>query len=195
MLRGLVALGGLVAAAGLAAEVIAPGVVEAGIEQTVRDRTDETTRVEARTGGRPFLPPLLLDGEVERIDIELDEVAGYELRTATVSLRGEGIQLDRAAMYRGDVEITGLETGSVAIELHEEELAELAGSPVELDPQLVEFAGSALEVAGSTVLEVPVDSDLMPCSPQLEVDPPLLRLSCTFEGVPGVLRTIQEDSR
>lgn len=193
MLRGLVALGGLVAVVGLAAELVAPGVVEAGIEQTVRDRTDETTRVEARTEGRPFLPRLLLDGEVEQIDLELHEVAGYELSTAAVFLRGEGLELDRAAMYRGDVELTGIETGSVEIELHEDELTELAGSPVELDPQLVDLAGSALEVAGSRVLEIPVDSDLVPCSPQLEIDPPLLRLSCTFEGVPGVLRAVQED--
>lgn len=192
MLRGLVVVAGLGLAVGVVAELMAPGVVEAGIEDTVRARTGEQAQVEAEASGSPFLPGLLLDGRIEQVEITLRELAGHGLAIGTASIRVESIHLDRAAMYRGDVRITDVDRGEVVIVVDEREIADTLGSPVELDPELVELVGTALEVAGTTVLDLPVDRDLMPCEPDLEVDPPHVRLSCAFEGIPGVLRTAGE---
>lgn len=192
MLRGLLMVAGLGLAVGVAGELVAPGLVEARIEDTVRAHTDEQAAVEAHASGRPFLPRLLLDGRVEGVEVTLREVAGAELTIGTAAVGAEGIHLDRGAMYRGEVRITEVERGTATILIDQAELAEGLGGPVDLDPELVELAGSALRVAGTTVLDVPVDTQLMPCSPDLEVDPPQLRLRCTFAGVPGLLRSVPE---
>jgi hypothetical protein len=93
-------------------------------------------------------------------------------------------------MYRGEVEIDELERGTVVVELEEQELAALLGVPVDLDSDLVEQVGGAVQVAAAGVGErIPVPDELLPCAPDLDVDPPYVRLSCTFDEVPGVLRT------
>lgn len=191
MLRGLVVVGGLVLVVGVVAELAAPRLVEAGIEETVRSHTDDAARVEARAAGSPFLPRLLLDGVVERVEVTLTELGGQQLAVGTVSLTADGIQLDRAAMYRGEVEVTAIDTGTVTLLLDEAELSDALGVPIDLDPRVVELAGTALEIAGRGVLDVPLDAEVMPCTPELEVEPPYVRLSCTFDEIPGVLRTVR----
>lgn len=193
MLRGLVMVGGLVLIVGVAGELATPGMIEAGIEDTVRSHTDEHARVEADASGSPFLPGLLLEGRVEQVEVTLREIAGHELAIGTAAIGAEGIHLDRAAMYRGDVRITDVERGTATIIIDQAELSDAMGAPVDLDPALVDLAGTALEVAGTPVFDIPVDTPLMPCAPDLEVDAPHVRLSCTFAGIPGVLQTVVED--
>lgn len=187
--------GVLMAVVGVVAELVAPGLVEAGIEETVRSNTREVAHVEARATGSPFLPGLLLAGEIERIEITLRELVGQQLDIGTVSLRADGIRLDRGAMYRGDVEVDDIDRGRVVVELEEQELSQLLGAPVALDGGLVDLVDGALEVAAAGVgpRRVPVPDELLPCTPDLDVAPPYVRLSCTFAGVPGVLRPATED--
>ncbi len=186
MLRGVVVIGGILLVAGVIAELVAPGLVEDRIEETVRARTDDQARVDAYVAGSPFLPRLVLDGELERIEVTLEEVAGRQLVVGTVALSADRIELDRGALARGEVEITGIDTGRVTVLVDQEELSRALG--VELDPGAMELAGRALEVAGRRALELPLE-EVMPCQPDLDVDPPDIRLHCTFDEVPEVLRS------
>ena len=189
-MRGLIVAAGLVAVVAVVGELAAPGLVEAGVEETIRANTRDVAHVSAHTSGSPFLPALLLRGQVEHLEITLREVAGAQLPLGTVALRVDGIHLDRGAMYRGDVEVDEVERGTVVVEFEEQELASLLGVPVDLDSDLVEQVGGAVQVAAAGVGErIPVPEELMPCAPDLDVDPPYVRLSCAFEQVPGVLRT------
>jgi hypothetical protein len=188
VLRGVVVVVGLVVVLGVVAELAAPGLVEDGIEETVRARTDGRAEVEASAAGSPFVPRLLLDGVVERIDVTLQEVAGRELTSATVAMSAEGIRLDRGALARGEVVITDVEAGQVMLELDQDELIDALDLPFELDPRALEVAGGALEVAGRQVVDLAVPPGLLPCAPELAVDSPDIRFSCTFDELPDMLR-------
>jgi hypothetical protein len=187
--RGLIVAAGLLAVVALVGELAAPGLVEAGIEETVRANTRDVAHVNARTSGSPFLPGLLLRGHVDSLEITLREVAGTQLPIGTVSLRVDGIHLDRGAMYRGDIEVDDVEQGAVVVEFEEQELSALLGVPVDLDSDLLEHVSGAVQVAAAGLGErIPVPEELFPCAPDLDIDPPYARLSCTFDEVPGVLR-------
>ena len=192
-MRGLIVAAGLLAVVAVVGELAAPGLVEAGVEETVRANTRDVAHVKAHTSGSPFLPALLLRGHIEHLDVTLREVAGAQLPIGTVALQIDGIHLDRGAMYRGEVEIDELEQGTVVVELEERELAALLGVPIDLESDLVEQVGGAVQVAAAGVGErIPVPEELLPCAPDLDVDPPYVRLSCTFDEVPGVLRAAIE---
>jgi hypothetical protein len=187
--RGLIVAAGLLAVVAVVGELAAPGLVEAGVEQTVRSNTRDVAHVQAHASGTPFLPALLMRGNVEHLEITLREVGGAPLPIGTVALQVDGIHLDVGSMYRGEIEVEDVEQGTVMVELEEQELAALLGVPVDLDSDLVEHVGGAVEVVAAGVSDrIPVPDDLLPCAPDLEVDPPYVRLSCTFDEVPGVLR-------
>ena len=188
MLRGLVVGVGLVVVAGVVAELTVPGLVEDGIEETVRTRTDDRVQVEAQVAGSPLVPRLLLDGEVEQVEVTLAEVDGRELRSATASLSARDIRVDRAALVRGEVEVTDLDVGQVVLELDPQELAEAFDLPVDLDPRALELAGDALELAGRQVLDLIVPTGQLPCDPQLAVESADIRFSCTFDELPDMLQ-------
>ena len=188
-MRGLIVAAGLLAVVGVVGELAAPGLVEAGVEETVRANTRDVAHVKAHTSGSPFLPGLLLRGHIEHLDVTLREIAGAQLPIGTVTLQIDGIHLDRGAMYRGGVEIDELDRGTVVVELEEQELAALLGVPIDLDSDLVDHVGGAVQVAAAGVGErIPMPEELLPCTPDLDVDPPYVRLSCSFDEVPGVLR-------
>jgi hypothetical protein len=188
--RGLIVAAGLLAVVAVVGELAAPGLVEAGVEETVRANTRDVAHVKAHTSGSPFLPGLLLRGHVEHLEITLREVGGAPLPIGTVALQVDGIHLDVGAMYRGEIEVDDVEQGTVMIELEEQELSALLGVPVDLDSDLVEHVSGAVQVAAAGAGErIPVPEELLPCAPDLDVDPPYVRLSCTFDGVPGVLKT------
>jgi hypothetical protein len=188
VLRGLVVVVGLVVVLGVVAELVVPGLVEDGIEETVRERTDDRAQVEAHATGTPFVPRLLLDGVVERVDVTLQEVAGRELTSSTVSMSAEGLQLDRRALLRGEVVLTGIDVGQVLLELDQDELVESLDLPVDIDPRALEIAGGALEFAGRQILDLAVPPGLLPCAPEVAVETPDIRLSCTFDELPDMFR-------
>jgi hypothetical protein len=186
ILMGLIAVVALVA---IVAELLAPRMLEARVEALAREHTDGGATVTADAGGFPFLPRLLLDGVVERLTVTLDELDGQEVTIATVALSLDGIHVDRDAMLGGQVEITDIDTGTVLVEVAEDDLSDALGIPVDLDPEMVGLAERALEVtaAGGGAVRVPVPHELLPCDPDMEVAGDLVRLTCVIDEVPGVL--------
>lgn len=180
---------GLLVLVGLVAEVAAPPLVEARVEDVVHERTEGATTVRADAGRFPFVPGLLLNGVVDHLTITLEEVRGQAVPLSTVAFTLRGIHLRRPALLRGEVEVTGLDAGTVLVEVERRRLARAAGVPVELDPALVELTDRVLRVgvAGGPTVEVPVPEPLLPCTPDVEVTDDHVRLRCRLGEVPDVL--------
>lgn len=176
-------------AAAVVAELALPAFVEARVERAVVAHTSGEARVEAEVGDFPFLPDLLLGGMVDRLDVTLHDVGGQELTLGRVSMRLTGIEVDRPQLLAGTVEVVGIASGHVVVELEEDAISNALGAPIDLDPAMVDLAGRALEVVapGGASLQLPVPEDLLPCSPDMEVVETVVRLSCEFDEVPGVL--------
>ena len=188
----------LVVAAAVVAELALPSFVEARVERTVREHTDGVASVDASTGDFPFLPDLLAAGVADRLDVTLREIDGREIAIGTVALRLEGIQLDRSRLLAGTVEVVDIAAGQVLVELEEAAISDALGVPVDLDPAMLELAGRALEVVApdGASLDLPVPEDLLPCRPDVEVVESVVRLTCEFDEVPGVLlRAIDDAAR
>lgn len=170
-------------------ELVAPRLVEARVEEQVRARTDGAAAVRADAGSFPFLPRLLLDGRVRSLSVTLEEVTGYEVPFATVTLGLEGIHLDREELLRGEVEVTDVDAGLAVVEIEQAVLAGTLDVAFDLAPDTVEVRGRSLVLApaGGAAFEVAIPEAFMPCAPELELDDPLVRLSCALEEVPSVL--------
>jgi hypothetical protein len=179
----------LVVVAAVVAELALPAFVEARVERIVDEHTSGDARVDADAGDFPFLPGLLMDGVVDRLDVTLREVGGQEITIGRVTMGLEGIEVDRSRLLAGAVEVVGIASGHVLVEVEEDAISEALGVPVDLDPAMVDLAGRALEVVapGGPSLQLPVPENLLPCTPDVEVVDGVARLSCEFDEVPGVL--------
>lgn len=189
MLRLVTFLVVAAAVVGVVAEVALPPLVESRVEQAVEERVSGAARVEAETGDFPYVPGLLLDGLVDRLDVTLREVEGERITLATVALQLEGIEVDRSRLPSGEVEIVDLAAGAVLVEIEEGAISEALGVPVSLDAGMVEVAGRALQVVApeGPSMQLPVDEDLLPCTPDVELSGPVVRLTCELDQVPSVL--------
>jgi hypothetical protein len=173
----------------LAAELIAPRLLEEQIEDQVRANTGQAATVEADLGGSPFLPGLLLDGRVETLDLRLEEVAGREVTFGTVEVSLEGILLDREVLWGGQLRVTDIDVGTIRLELIDERIGAISDVVDRLGSDAVRLRDRALELApeGAEAVQVPLDEDLLPCSPSAELDGDVVRLECEFQDVPPML--------
>lgn len=181
----------------VAAELVAPRLVADRVEQGVRERSSEATAVRADAGAFPFLPTLLAQGQVRRLSVTLEQVAGQQVPIAEVTFGLEGIQLDRDALFAGEVEVTDIDTGTVTLELELGPLGDALGDALsglggigELGPDAFTVRERTLVIAPAGVAgaEVPLPGELLPCAPdQVAVGDGVVRLSCAFTEVPGIL--------
>lgn len=179
----------LAVAAAVVAELALPAFIEARVERTVEEHTSGDARVDADAGDFPFLPGLLSDGVVDRLDVTLSEVGGQAITISRVTMGLEGIEVDRSRLLAGAVEVVGIASGHVLVEVEEQAISDALGVPVDLDPAMIDLAGRALEVVapGGPSLQLPVPEEMLPCAPDIEVVDGVARLSCEFDEVPGVL--------
>lgn len=203
MKKLLVVLLLLLVAAAVAAELIAPQLVEARLEERVAAETRQAAGVEANVESFPFLPGIALDGEIRRLSLTLEEVGGQRIPLASVQFALEGLRLNRQALFDGEVKLTGIDSGLVTVELGQDAISEaLGGVPVEITSGGVALrpGGGAVEAdvvtrgqsvaltaSGMPGLEVAMPEDLMPCAPQVESGEGVVRLTCTIQEIPPVL--------
>jgi hypothetical protein len=176
-------------AAAVAGELLLPSMIESRVEEQIRANTDGEAVVEAEVGAFPFLPPLLLDGRVDSLDVQLLELAGREVTFGDVHVGLEGIQLDREVMLGGELHITAIDVGYVRIEVVDERLAAAMESVERLGPDAVRLRDRALQLAppGASAVEIPIDERLVPCAPDVEVVDDVAVFACEFHDVPPVL--------
>lgn len=153
----------------------------------------------------PVVARALALGEVASVDYLWRGVTVGELRAASLSIRLDGVGLDRGALLDGRVRIDGIEAGELEIVVPPFELARLLDREVrfELGRLLVtltpntEVAASVSATAHGLVVSAgslaPVAVDLesarIPCAPSTAIKRGNLVLRCTFRGLPPLLRS------
>lgn len=180
-MKKLVGVVVVLAVLALGVELAAPLLAASRIEQNVRERMDGAAEVSADVGTFPLVTRLVATERLRRLELTLDEVAGQQLTVARVRFDLHGLRLDRDALLRGDVRVTGMRGGTVTAELAADVLSEALGVPV--DAIVGEGQSASLPVG-----TLPVDDELLPCEPQASRDGDRVILTCGLTDVPALLR-------
>ena len=208
LLVALVVLGAVVFGADVAARAWATAELRA--HAAAYYGADDTT-VEIRSF--PFLGRLLLEGEVTAATVTMDAVPAGVVAISTLALALEGVELDRGALFRGDVRVLDVGRGRVEARIDGASLARAAGVDVRFSDGVVEIhktirgvdvsatarvtlEGNRLRLTAFDVqgLRVPLDTfavtyeipgaDLIPCAAELQAVPGGLLVACAFDDVP-----------
>lgn len=193
------------------------GVVLAAVDQGARlfaeaklaARAGEAATGESATSASitsfPFLGRLLVSGSVAEVRVRVDGPRAGGLRLSTVVVEASGVALDRSRLTSGEVRVEDIDSGSVAVEVDGEALAEavnlpvtvgdgrvgvgVGGATVTADAE-VEDGALVLRAAGAPALRVPVArTGLAPCAvTTLAVVGDRVRLACEVDELPEVLR-------
>jgi hypothetical protein len=160
----------------LVAEIIAIPVVNAIAAREVASHTRDATTVHVSVGSFPIIARAFFLQRVSSVGVTLDRVVGQRVPFTTVRFDAKGVGIDRAAMLEGKFRVTAIESGTVTATI--DLPAGATGARIE---------GRTL-MLGS--LPIAVRSDLFPCTPAASVAGRRVTLSCTFTGIPAVLRTL-----
>jgi hypothetical protein len=166
----------LVVAVWLVAEVVAIPTVNAIAAHEVAAHTHDATTVHVSVGSFPIIARAFFLQKVSSVGVTLDRVVGQSLPFTTVRFDAKDVGIDRAAMLKGKFRVTSIESGTVT-------------ATIDLPAGVT---GARIE--GRTIMlgrvPIAVRSDLFPCTPTANVSGQQATLSCTFTGVPPVLRDI-----
>ncbi|MBW3578341.1 MAG: DUF2993 domain-containing protein [Actinobacteria bacterium] len=174
MLLGVVVLAVLV-------ELAVPRFAAARIEAGVRERVRDAAGIDARLGDFPVVTRYLVTGKVDEVRVVLRDVVRQEVPFTRVRFDLDGVSLDRAALVRGEVEVTDMDTGRVTAQIDTSDL----GPAGEQIPDRVDVAGRQLRLGEAVRVAIP--DELVPCPPRAEVEPGQVVLTCTLDQVPSIL--------
>jgi len=180
LLIAAIVLGGL----WLVGEMAAVPFAERQIEQRVAERNREAATVRADIDSFPLVSRLLFTGRVNEVDVTLDRVVRRRLTFAEVRFELAGLDVDRAALIRGDARVTAIDRGTISATIDAGALSAILG-------RVLEAVGANVRVSGRTLLVGPasfqIPSDLMPCEPEARVEGEQVIVSCTIDEFPEAL--------
>ena len=176
------------------ADVAARGFVSATVENRAQQEAPEGSSVSASVGGFPFIPPLLLGGNVSRASVHVENIKAGVLVFARVDIDLRGVHLDRGRLINDrKARITRIDHGTVRATVTEEELKDaLRGLPVAMTPGRLTVAGVNVTPTVRNkhlaigAFEVPL-TDYMPCVTAVEIKDGELEMSCEIDNVPPAL--------
>ncbi len=187
------------------ADVAARGFVEETLNTRAEAEAPPETSVSAAIGGFPFLPRLLLGGEVSRANIHIENIdANGVIVFAEVDIDLLGVQLDRGRLINDrKARITSIEHGTVTATITASALGAALRVPVEMAAGVItvtvlrqrvqvtpQVTNGRLTLTGSLgrafALPIPV-TDFVPCMSEVEVENGRMRLSCEIDDVPAAL--------
>lgn len=180
-------------------------VAEGQLAARAREAATDPGSVDASITSFPFIGRLLAAGSVPRVSIRVDDSRAGPVRLAAVVVEADGVELDRGAMFSGEVRVQAIDRGLVAVELDANGLTDALKVPVTVgDGQVrvgvrgvgvraevqVKEGVLGLRVAGLSALEVAiVRTPLIPCAAtSVVVAGDRVRLSCELDELPAVLR-------
>lgn len=206
MTRFLVLVVVVVAVVAVAAEVVVPPRIEEAIKERVVEEVPEASTVGVELDSFPVVARGLATGEVQRLVVTLDDVARPEVTIESVEVQVLGIEVERRALFDGEVDLKRIERGTLTAVVTEADLEEaLPGNVVDLTltPGRVEVTvvgqtvGSEVDVTDGRIIfrlgplpDVSValpGPAFFPCPLDGEVLRGALRLSCTLDRVPDYL--------
>lgn len=198
----------------VAADIGARSVAESQLRDRVAAAVSPGGTTSARISSFPFLPRLLISGDVARIQVATADVTVDRLTFARVSVDLQDVTLDRSRLFdERTVVLESLGRGTATAEVTQDRLSEALGVPVTLEAGRVRVrvAGAQVTanasvsdntlrvtVAGLSVpaLKIPKLA-LLPCVADAVVLPGRIRLTCSVDQVPPELvgRPLDEFTR
>lgn len=196
---------GLLAALLVGADFAAKGVAEKRIEDRAAEAAGAGASATATISSFPFLGRLLVSGSVPEVEVRTSGVEAGPLTLRAVTVDLDGVELDRDALFGGEVQLRDIDRGRVTVELDAGVLSRVLDVPIAIDDSTVsvEVAGQrvtasaevregalVLNVAGLPALTVPVvRTELSPCDVAgVEVRGDRLLLTCQIADVPVALQ-------
>lgn len=196
----LAVLAGLLLVADIAARAFAEGKIASRMESAARGEADADADIDSF----PFLGRLLAAGSAGDVRIRMTNVPAQRIAYSALEIDLSGVKVDRDLLFQRQVEVTDIDTGTVAVELTAPALSRALGVPVEVRAGTVEVTvrgqkvPARASVAGGDALQLTADplpaqripiprSPLVPCVRRAEVRGDRVRVSCTFEEVPEPL--------
>jgi hypothetical protein len=188
----------------VAADVGIRSVAESQLRDRVALATKPGGSTTARISSFPFVARLLTSGDVSHIRVATADVAVDRLTFARVSVDLEDVTLDRSRLFsERKIVLESLGRGTATAEVTQDELSQVLGVPVTLEPgrvrvrvggQQVTAAASVSEntlrvtVAGLSVpaLRIP-KLPLLPCVADAVILAGRIHLTCSVDQVPPEL--------
>lgn len=200
MIRRLVMLGA-VAAVLVGGDVAARGFVSSTVSTRAQQQAPPGTTVSASVGGFPFVPPLVLGGDVSRATVHVENFKANVLVFETVEIDLRGVQLDRGRLInQRKARITRIDHGTIRAVVTAAALSDaLHGLPVTMSPGELRVAGVVViprAVGGKLVIgsfAVP-GTKYMPCVSNFSVREGDMELSCQIHEVPPALLDAVQNS-
>lgn len=182
-------------------------MVQAHAEAQITRTLPQVKGVHVTLDGFPFTPRVLLSGEVEALHVQVEEAEDRGLRATGLRLDVHDIVLDKDALLdERRLVVTDIGTARVEGFVDDDAVSKVAGHEVVFEPgkARVKYKGKTIEakarvdgrlvMLASNLPGVPPmvfplpPSELIPCSPELELLAGKLRLSCSVDELPAKLR-------
>jgi hypothetical protein len=188
----------------VAADVGVRSVAESQLRDRVATTATPAGATTAHIESFPFLPKLLLSGDVSRIKVSAAEVTVEGLTFARIGLDLSDVTFDRERLVsERKVVLADLGQGTATAEVTQDQLSERLGVAVTLEAgrARVRVAGQTvtataavtdntlrLTVAGASIpaLRIP-KLPLLPCVANAQIVPGRVRLTCSVDRVPAEL--------
>lgn len=171
----LVILAGLA----LAAELVAPSVAAARIDEAIKARSSNEVGVDAKINSFPFVTRLLLTGKIDHTTVTLTQVAGQDLTFASVRYDVDGLVLDREKLFQQKIQVRSITRAVATATIDTAAIADAYGLDETKVDQFAALIGPRLKAA--------IPQELIPCSPDVNVKAGRVELSCTFTEIPPII--------
>jgi hypothetical protein len=173
----------------------------------------------------PFIPRLLVTGEVPRVAVNLDDLRVQQVLIRQLSIRVSDVKLDRDEVFRGRVHVRDVGQGTIVVTLDGPALARAMGADlrftsagdVEMRQRIqgedVKAKGK-LTVKGNNITVTPTSVEgrsvpasrfainyripgveLLPCAAESKVTRDTVVLSCNVVDIPAALVQIAQSGR
>jgi hypothetical protein len=163
-------------------ELAAIPVANRMVAQQVSRQTHDVADVKASVGTFPVVTRFVLTGKISRAAITLLGVQRIALRFATVQFDLSGVAIDRGRLLSTrQAHITAVDRAIITATI------DVAALPA----RAARLVAADVRVSGRTLLVGPasfrLSSDVLPCSPAVQVNGAEVVLSCTIDHVPPAL--------
>lgn len=171
---------------GLIADIGLKALAEAQIESTAT-RESEGASADAAIPVFPFLPPLLLSGQVDEVSLRLVDVPAGPATFDRLDFDLQGVEISRRALLRDRrVELVAIDRGSVSAVV---QLPAVARA-VPLNGLTARVSGRSIVLRGprGIAVSIPLPADrYLPCQGEAQVESGAVRVTCTLEEIPPAL--------
>jgi hypothetical protein len=200
VMRRLFSLG-LIASVLLLGDVAARGFVESTVNTRAQQEAPPGSKISATIGGFPFVPPLLLGGKVNNVDVHIANLDATVIVFSEVEVDLRGVEIDRGRLINDrKARITAINHGKVTATITQDALQKaLHGVPVTMAENDLRIAGAQVTPAVKNnrvaigPLVIPI-TDYVPCVSAVKIKDGLAELSCEIHDVPKPLLDVVQDA-